>query len=81
MSPLVLSLPVAVKEQLSRLAREQERSEAELAGEVVSAFVEDVVLRDAVQEGLRALDEGRSMPLAEFKAGFMRARAARRSGG
>lgn len=74
---LVLTLQTPVKEQLSKLAQEHNLSESELAEEVIEAFVDKMRFAESVREGLHALDEGRSVPLSEFRDAFRKRMAAR----
>ncbi|MBI5496082.1 MAG: hypothetical protein HY904_13750 [Deltaproteobacteria bacterium] len=74
---LTLHLPAEALERLRARAAEEHCSEAELAAEAVVAFLDDDAWVAAVNEGLRAADEGRTVNWDEAKA-YLRNKAAGR---
>ena len=76
----MLNLPDELSERLRESAARLNRSESSLALGVLSLFLDDEArFIEAVQDGVRALDEGRSRPFAEFKADFRKKMAERQA--
>lgn len=66
--PVTVRVPVEVNEQLERLAKATRRSKSWLAGEAIGGYVKsESDYLAAVDEGRRAVREGRTIPHERVK--------------